>query len=81
MKRYVERGEELTLTLPWSEVNMHMRVAGKRMRARLVGALHGVQLLSDDGGNFSIPITIGEAGLYRDDHGVYVNTAEQGATV
>lgn len=54
---------ERTLTLPFSEVCMHMRVAGKVMVGRLVNPRHPmVQLLADDGRLFSAPITMGEAG-------------------
>ena len=60
------------IELPYSEVCMHMRVAGKRMWAQGAdGPLYGgiaiaarmVQLYSNDGRRFSAPITRGEAGL------------------
>lgn len=59
-------GDERTLTLPFSEVCMHMRVAGKTMTGRLVGTRYPmVQLLREGGGLFSAPITTGEAGWDR----------------
>ena len=49
------------LTLPYSEVCMHMKVAGKEMWGSLCGDWM-VQLWDDDGRKFSFPITRGEAG-------------------
>lgn len=63
----VRPGDVVTLVLPWSEVCMHMRVAGRAMRAEIQP--NGVQLLNDDGSRFSFPILPGEAGLYRDARG------------
>jgi hypothetical protein len=54
-------GDYVMLTLPHSEVCMHMRVAGTRMLARITE--HGVQLLNSDGSPFSFPILHGEAGI------------------
>ena len=54
--------DAIRVELPYSEVCMHMRVAGKRMWVRPVGE-HMAQLLNDDGSHFSIPVTRGEAGL------------------
>lgn len=55
------------LTLAYSEVCMHMRVAGKTMWVRPTNfnghEFIGIQLLNDDGSNFSFPILKGEAGL------------------
>ena len=68
-KHYVEVGRAYMLTLPWSEVCMHMKVADKSMTAEILPT--GVQLLNPDGSRFSAPITHGEAGLYRDETGLY----------
>lgn len=57
--------ETRTLTLPYSEVCMHMGVAGHTMVGRMVRRGRMVQLLRDDGGLFSAPITQGEAGWGR----------------
>jgi hypothetical protein len=59
----VDVGDEVTVELPYSEVNMHMRVAGQ-VRRVLVGSDHAT-ILSDDGTPHSPPITHGEAGVYR----------------
>jgi hypothetical protein len=48
------------LRLPYSEVCVHMHVAGKVMFGELDGCM--VQLIDDDGRPFSFPITKGEAG-------------------
>jgi hypothetical protein len=59
--------------LPASEVCLYLRVTGRRMAYELVpdprGGEPAVQLLNDDGRPFSIPITLGEAGLTRDPDG------------
>lgn len=65
---YVEVGESVMLRLPYSEVCMHMRVAGQVAIVRLDGP-NSAQILLPDGRPFSAPITPGEAGLYRDSLG------------
>jgi hypothetical protein len=60
--------QEFVLELPYSEVCMHLRVAGTRMRARLLPD-GMVQLLDQEGHQFSFPITAGEAGLHHDRDG------------
>jgi hypothetical protein len=67
-KRLIHPNQEVTLQLPYSEVCMHLRVAGTRMRARLQpGGM--VQLLDPSGSEFSFPITAAEAGLDHDHDG------------
>jgi hypothetical protein len=70
--RSVQVGDEVVVELPFSEVCMHLRVAGTRMWVRYLGQLQGVQLLDDAGAPFSAPITPAEAGFYHDDHGAYL---------
>jgi hypothetical protein len=76
-KRLIQPNQEFTVQLPYSEVCMHLRVAGTRMHARLEqGGM--VQLLGPDGSSFSFPITAGEAGLDHDPQvGWYLETDEQ----
>lgn len=71
MVEIFEVGDEGADTMPWSEVCMHMRIADKVMRFRVVGSTGNemVQLLNEDGTPFSFPITPGEAGLYRNHEG------------
>jgi hypothetical protein len=59
------------VALPYSEVCMHMRIAGQ---TRMVQALpHDMaQILNDDGSPLSFPITWGEAGIHRDNGRPYV---------
>ncbi len=52
--------------IAFSEAAMHLGVAGKEMNWRLSGP-RMVQLLRDDGTEFSFPITRGEAGVYEDE--------------
>jgi hypothetical protein len=67
-KRPIHPNQETILELPYSEVCMHLRVAGTRMRARLQP--NGmVQLLDADGRDVSFPITAAEAGLHHDQDG------------
>jgi hypothetical protein len=56
-----EVGERRTLTLPYSEVCMHMRIAGTTVIGEWTGH-GGVQLYAMDGSIVSFPITTGEAG-------------------
>jgi hypothetical protein len=66
--RPLQPNQETILELPYSEVCMHLGVAGTRMRARLEP--NGmVQLLDADGRAFSFPITAAEAGLDHDQDG------------
>jgi hypothetical protein len=74
-KRLIRPAEEFTIQLPYSEVCMHLRVAGTRMRARLQPN-RMVQLLQPDGTDFSFPITDSEAGLYTDEQGAWLITAD-----
>ena len=67
-KRPIQPNQEIVLELPYSEVCMHLRVAGTRMRARLQPD-GMVQLLDADGRDFSFPITAAEAGLHQDQDG------------
>jgi hypothetical protein len=74
-KVYVTRGEQVTKTMPYSEVCMSMRVAGKPMHC-IMGDNGMVQLFDRDGNKFSFPITSGEAGFYSDANGIYYNEGE-----
>lgn len=49
------------LELPYSEVCMHLGVAGQTRDVEVLE--HGAQILSEDGHNFSFPIGHGEAGV------------------
>jgi len=65
----VEPGEVVRLEIPYSEVCMHMRVAGRVMDVLLTTSAAGyakAQLLQDDGTPFSFPIAPEEAGIRRD---------------
>jgi len=75
MKR-VEPGDAATVTLPWSEVCMHLKVAGQKRPITVLE--HGVQILNWDGTTFSFPITHGEAGIYRDAQGLYIQDDQIG---
>jgi hypothetical protein len=75
-KRLIRPNEEFTTTLPFSEVCMHLRVAGTRMRARLEPN-RMVQLPGPDGSEFTFPITDGEAGLDTDEQGVWLLTVDE----
>jgi hypothetical protein len=69
---YVQPGDTVRVELPYSEVCMHMQVAGQ---ARLVQVTDGrypmAQILNEDGRVFSFPVGLGEAGFYQDGERVY----------
>lgn len=71
MKVYVQPGEHLYNVMPFSEVMMHMRLAGKRMNCEVRES--SVQLLDENDRCYSIPVTLGEAGFYQDENGIYYN--------
>lgn len=67
----VKPGDVVRLELPWSEVCMHLKVAGQ---VRDVRVLHtSAQILNEDGTPYSFPVTHGEAGIYTDAEGLYIN--------
>jgi hypothetical protein len=72
-KHFVSAGETVRIEIPYSEVCMHMQVAGRVMNVRFehkVGHTACAQLLQD-GREFSAPITPGEAGFYWEDGRYY----------
>lgn len=72
MKVYVVKGEQVTHHMPFSEVCMHMGIAGKQMHC-IMQDNGMVQLFDLEGDKFSFPITSGEAGFYQDANGFYYN--------
>lgn len=74
MKRRVTAGETVRVQLPWSEVCMHMRVADQVRGVQVLTS--GVQILNEDGSRFSFPVTHGEAGIYSDAEGLYIQQEE-----
>lgn len=65
--RNVRPGDRVRIELPYSEVCMHMRVAGRVMDVRMTdGRYPMAQLLNPDGSEFSAPILTGEAGIFGD---------------
>ncbi len=67
----VRSGDRVRLELPFSEVCMHMRVAGQVMTVEVIGATYAAgrpcftaQLYSADGRPFSFPILTAEAGIH-----------------
>ena len=66
VKTYLDPLDDFTITLPWSEVCMHMKVADKTMLGSLTEDGTMVQLWTDEGEKFSAPITPTEAGLFYD---------------
>lgn len=73
---YVAVGDVVRVRLPWSEVCMHMQVAGQAMYVAIVdaGGQPAAQLITDDGSRFSFPILLGEAGIREDSGRLYVPT-------
>jgi hypothetical protein len=75
MKRRLKSGDIVTLTLPYSEVCMHLKVAGTVRKVHVFN--HGAQILNEDLTRFSFPITPGEAGIYSDAEGLYIQEQEK----
>lgn len=62
------------LTMPYSEVCMHMGIAGKKMYAKILEREEkpvAAQLFDENKRPFSSPVTTGEAGFYEDEEGFY----------
>jgi len=68
--RRLSVGDALHIELPYSEVCMHMGVAGKVMRVEVLDG-NMAQLWDARGVRFSSPITQGEAGIYTDAKGLW----------
>ncbi len=62
-------GDRVRLEMPWSEVMMHLRLAGSNVVVEVLD--DGVQLLLEDGTKLSFPVTWAEAGIYTDTSGPY----------
>lgn len=71
MRLPIKPGDRKTMTLPHSEVCMHMRVAGKPMRVELLNDARCVQLYDMNDKPFSAPILACEAGIFTDETGHY----------
>ena len=70
-QRYVRPGERVTIEMPWSEVCMHMRIAGRVMQAEVLPGGWSAQIYDMKGQPFSAPVTTGEAGFHHDSEGIY----------
>jgi hypothetical protein len=81
VKRYVKPGETVTMPIAYSEVAVHLRVAGKARPVTLQAVTPAgdlpkpvrclAQLLDENGKPYSFPVLPGEAGFYHDDGGYY----------
>jgi hypothetical protein len=68
IRKEINPGGYAEIELPFSEVAMHMGVAGTVMIVQLIVSEEGqfcAQLYTDELKRFSAPITIGEAGIYH----------------
>jgi hypothetical protein len=66
----IKSGDVVRLRLPWSEACMYLKVAGQVRDVHVF--THGAQILNEDGTRYSFPVTLGEAGIYSDAEGLYV---------
>lgn len=62
-EHYARVGDTVRLELPYSEVCMHMKIAGKVHDVKILPTM--AQVFRADDTPLSFPITHGEAGLYR----------------
>jgi hypothetical protein len=76
MMKRVMPGDVVYVTLPWSEACMHLKLTDQVRQVRILDS--GVQILNEDGTPYSFPITHGEAGVYSDATGLYVQDDERG---
>ena len=64
--RIVKQNKRYIGTMPYSEVCMHMQIAGQKMAFELTPNNRAVQLYTLDGKEFSFPILTCEAGVFND---------------
>jgi len=64
-KQFVDEFEHYVKIMPYSEVMMHMKLAGKKCRINFQGM--SVRVYPDIDSNSHITVTPGEAGLYWDE--------------
>lgn len=75
-KVYATPYQPIRVIAPYSEVLMHMGIAGRPVEVYLIEqtndnrTTYSAQVIKD-GHLFSSPITYGEAGFYRDEQGFY----------
>lgn len=67
----IEPGKEYEIQLPYSEVNMHMGVAGQTHHVTLCDDLRSARVTSLKGREFIGVVSYSEAGIYRSFRGFY----------
>lgn len=70
MVKRVKTGDKVLVQLPWSEVCMFMKVADQVRPVEILP--DGAQIFNADGTKLSFPVTHGEAGIYQDAQGLYI---------
>jgi len=75
----VKVGDRFPIEIAFSEVCMHMQVAGQILDVELLPSEgHGaIAQLYKNGQEFSAPILTGEAGVYQDADGYYAYVIEE----
>jgi hypothetical protein len=68
VRKRVTVGETITVTMPWSEVMIHMRIVDQDRQVMIVDD-RLAQVLNDDGSPFSFAVLLSEAGMIRDTDG------------
>jgi hypothetical protein len=74
VKKRVKPGDTVWVELPWSEACMWLKKAGEHAAVEITE--EGAQILNEDSTRYSFPVTHGEAGVYRDAEGLYIEEAE-----
>ena len=70
MKKRVKPGDKVLVQLPWSEACMFLRVADQVRPVEVQP--NGAQIFNHDGTKLSFPVTHGEAGIFQDAEGLYI---------
>jgi hypothetical protein len=69
--RRVNPGDTIDIELPYSEVCMHLRVAGQARTVRVTE--RAAEILDADGRPLTAPVLHAEAGIHRDDAGLFLH--------
>jgi hypothetical protein len=73
----IKPGEFGLKEMPYSEACMHMKIAGEFLQFQITESQYPMVQLFKEGRPFSFPVTLGEAGIYRDGEELYYYLPDQ----